>query len=972
MSGTLAALYFSFLAGNFNMFLFNPLSRMLCHMPVEHTSLISSITVFGVIVGEVLIGHSGDSKLGLIGALRLSLALIILGSLFCAISSNVYYMCFCRLIVGIGIGGTYPLVAALASATPPTPKTATSSSNPLLGSSSGSMNGKDPTNSFPSIMPPPTAPTPPPAPPSSSTTTLRTLTAFSSQGTAIIVTNIAAAVCATYVSATHAWRGVLVLGGVAGLLAAVLVEINFGNLNICGMGQAPVDMARPERDVEAADASTAKSRLLGSVGAPEPSGAHQPSPVLATTKPLTTSAFALPGPSTKGRCVAGNYVAGSAVSGPGSAGQQVMSITVTPLSAAGNGDVPSPPATAATQHGQYSTYATTSGPLATSPQVAGEGKQLSLTQLLADALRPDAPAHARTTLIRVLGCGGVWCLFDVMFYANQFFSSLILQMIVVGPTSHTPASHAPHAGLGGDGGSGSIGPAGSTKAAGGDRDRGGWVASLADLFSFGARTTTAASGGLHGGIVDAYGGAAASDADVIAASKLGAAGGTTSRARLASIPFVATPPHVGALGGAASATTVASSAAAIALGSVSSAATAGAIGSAGGALAAAGAAAVPALAGGDAAAGAVGSLASAAARALASPGAASATAAAVVAAAATVVARVNATAGGAKFVAGGVSGALASLSALSKGALGGVTVGSAGAGEAVAPPTVAVAGDGGAADVAATRRVAVEASLASNIKESKIASGLLGGSYSADCDMDAVVSVVSTKLYVDTLPLCGFAAAFAILIFFPNVSLLTMQNAGLIGMSIVYFILAEVIESAGFAVSSSHPPAHTAPVAPGSGNGGGPAPPGAPHGPSMNAGLLFGILYALSFLLANVGPNTTTYILPTRIFPPSIRSSAHGVCAALGKIGALGGGALVGPIISAKGVSAAFYMCGAIGIVTLIISVWLLRKSVDGGVGCLPPDERWDQSNANVDNVVVETPRDQPVGRGPFVRERAV
>jgi len=51
----------------------------------------------------------------------------------------------------------------------------------------------------------------------------------------------------------------------------------------------------------------------------------------------------------------------------------------------------------------------------------------------------------------------------------------------------------------------------------------------------------------------------------------------------------------------------------------------------------------------------------------------------------------------------------------------------------------------------------------------------------------------------------------------------------------------------------------------------------------------FVALYALTFFFANFGPNATTYILPSELFPARFRSSAHGFCAACGKVGAVVG-----------------------------------------------------------------------------------
>ncbi|XP_062232973.1 probable inorganic phosphate transporter 1-10 [Phragmites australis] len=47
------------------------------------------------------------------------------------------------------------------------------------------------------------------------------------------------------------------------------------------------------------------------------------------------------------------------------------------------------------------------------------------------------------------------------------------------------------------------------------------------------------------------------------------------------------------------------------------------------------------------------------------------------------------------------------------------------------------------------------------------------------------------------------------------------------------------------------------------------------------------VLYALTFFSANLGPNTTTFILPAELFPARFRSSCHGISGAAGKLGAV-------------------------------------------------------------------------------------
>ncbi|KDQ62674.1 hypothetical protein JAAARDRAFT_203751 [Jaapia argillacea MUCL 33604] len=55
--------------------------------------------------------------------------------------------------------------------------------------------------------------------------------------------------------------------------------------------------------------------------------------------------------------------------------------------------------------------------------------------------------------------------------------------------------------------------------------------------------------------------------------------------------------------------------------------------------------------------------------------------------------------------------------------------------------------------------------------------------------------------------------------------------------------------------------------------------------PSSRGGLMF--LFCLANFFSNFGPNTTTFIIPGEAFPTRYRSTAHGISAASGKIGAI-------------------------------------------------------------------------------------
>lgn len=57
------------------------------------------------------------------------------------------------------------------------------------------------------------------------------------------------------------------------------------------------------------------------------------------------------------------------------------------------------------------------------------------------------------------------------------------------------------------------------------------------------------------------------------------------------------------------------------------------------------------------------------------------------------------------------------------------------------------------------------------------------------------------------------------------------------------------------------------------------------YAPNVNKWIPTGI-YGLTFFFSNFGPNSTTFILPSEIFPTEIRARCHGISAAAGKLGA--------------------------------------------------------------------------------------
>jgi len=45
------------------------------------------------------------------------------------------------------------------------------------------------------------------------------------------------------------------------------------------------------------------------------------------------------------------------------------------------------------------------------------------------------------------------------------------------------------------------------------------------------------------------------------------------------------------------------------------------------------------------------------------------------------------------------------------------------------------------------------------------------------------------------------------------------------------------------------------------------------------------VIYGISFFFTEFGPNATTFVYPSEIFPVRVRSTGHGIAAAMGKLG---------------------------------------------------------------------------------------
>ncbi len=104
---------------------------------------------------------------------------------------------------------------------------------------------------------------------------------------------------------------------------------------------------------------------------------------------------------------------------------------------------------------------------------------------------------------------------------------------------------------------------------------------------------------------------------------------------------------------------------------------------------------------------------------------------------------------------------------------------------------------------------------------------------------------------------------------------------------------------------------------------------GVPKGASgITVGIVF-FGFALFNIMVNMGPNATTWILPTEVFPTSLRASGHGLAAASGKFGAAVGIFLLPLIEKNFGIGYTLAMVAVASFLGLMIT-WLFGVETTG------------------------------------------
>ena len=85
-------------------------------------------------------------------------------------------------------------------------------------------------------------------------------------------------------------------------------------------------------------------------------------------------------------------------------------------------------------------------------------------------------------------------------------------------------------------------------------------------------------------------------------------------------------------------------------------------------------------------------------------------------------------------------------------------------------------------------------------------------------------------------------------------------------------------------------------------------------------------LYGVGYLFTEWGPNTTTFVYPAEIFPIRVRSSAHGIAAGLGKVGAFIGAFAFPYLLTAFHIQGAMAFAAIVALVGLFLTLFTLPE----------------------------------------------
>ncbi len=89
----------------------------------------------------------------------------------------------------------------------------------------------------------------------------------------------------------------------------------------------------------------------------------------------------------------------------------------------------------------------------------------------------------------------------------------------------------------------------------------------------------------------------------------------------------------------------------------------------------------------------------------------------------------------------------------------------------------------------------------------------------------------------------------------------------------------------------------------------------------------FLVIYGFSFFFTEFGPNATTFVYPSEVFPVQVRTTGHGIAAAMGKLGGFLGVFIFPYLMNWKGLLGAESAAAIASVLGLIVTVAMLPET---------------------------------------------
>ncbi len=154
---------------------------------------------------------------------------------------------------------------------------------------------------------------------------------------------------------------------------------------------------------------------------------------------------------------------------------------------------------------------------------------------------------------------------------------------------------------------------------------------------------------------------------------------------------------------------------------------------------------------------------------------------------------------------------------------------------------------------------------------------------------------LSSKIVLAGIPfMVGFFGYFSAVALMDKAGRRILQVGGFAAMGILYFLVSSFILVKGIKIT----------------------------GFVLPADLMFA-LYALTFFFIDLGPNTTTFVVPAEVYPVRFRTTGHGISAAAGKTGAAITTFFFVYLLSSIGLKEVLMMLAIISFVGAVLSVFL-------------------------------------------------